>query len=481
MSNSVEKLIIRQELSLRDALKVIDHNGSGKVLVVDDDGVLVGVATDGDIRRALLRDRTLETPIHEVMNRDFLWLPHTASTDEINSSFRKSIRFIPLIDEDGKPVDLATTKRPHRIPILEPLLDGNELDYLTDCVATNWISSQGRYVKEFEGRFEQLHSGMHAVAVSNGTAALSLALQAVGIGAGDEVIVPDLTFAACGNAVIHAGATPVFVDIESDSWTIDPRSVEANITARTRAIMPVHLYGNACDMDTLKTIAARHRLLVLEDCAEALGTKLKGMPVGTFGDAATFSFFGNKTISTGEGGMILFRDPGHANHARLLRDHGMSPERRYWHEVVGFNFRLTNMQAAIGVAQLERLELFVEKKRELAKCYTEILGELEGVVLPNRDVNVFHSYWLYSILFPSHSVRDAVAAFLAHEGIETRPLFHPMHTMPAFAEYPARQPLPISCDVSGRGLSLPSAVTLSLDDAASIANLIKDQYSAAAS
>ena len=240
------------------------------------------------------------------------------------------------------------------IPIYKPDLGGNEKKYVNECIDTSWISSRGRFVQEFERRFSERIKVAHATAVSNGTVALHLALEALGIQDGDEVIVPTLTYIASVNAISYTGATPVFCDSDALSWQMDPEDIRRRITPKTRAIMVVHLYGQACDMDAIMRIAKEHNLFVIEDCAEAFGTLYKGQHVGAFGDIATFSFFGNKTITTGEGGMVVSNDKALLERARHLKGQGLAAHREYWHDVIGFNYRMTNIQAAIGLAQLER-------------------------------------------------------------------------------------------------------------------------------
>ncbi|RYZ75585.1 MAG: aminotransferase class I/II-fold pyridoxal phosphate-dependent enzyme, partial [Proteobacteria bacterium] len=334
----------------------IDGNAHGVCFVVDGEGKLAGGITDGDVRRALLAGKGLNASAQDVMVANFFSLPADSSSALIQNNLSERIRVIPLLNPEGIPVDFATRSRYHRISVLEPNLKGNELAYVTDCIQTNWISSQGSYVRRFEEDLRNYAGANYALAVSNGTVALHLALKALGIGPGDEVIVPSLTFAASANAVIHAGATPVFADVEAETWTIDVAAARKLIGPRTKAIMPVHLYGHPCRMDELQDLVNSHDIQLVEDCAESLGSLYKGRQTGSFGAAACFSFFGNKTITTGEGGMVLFRDLSCFEMGAVLRDHGMSKKERYWHDVVGFNYRLTNMQAAIGVAQMERVD-----------------------------------------------------------------------------------------------------------------------------
>lgn len=475
-SPSIEELLIRDDRTIRDALAVIDRNAQGICFAVDGAGKLVGVLTDGDIRRALIAGRSLDHPLREVMQREFTALPVHTPVEAIQQRLNETVRNIPLVDERGVPVDHASLRRAHRIQVMSPQLDGNELAYVTECLKTGWISSQGAYVKRFEAQFAERCAMPHALAVSNGTVAIHLALEALGVGEGDEVIVPDLTFAASINTVIHARATPVIADVHPDTWTLDPGEVERLITPRTKAIMPVHLYGHPCHMDELLALARAHDLLVVEDCAEALGATYNGRPVGSFGDAATFSFFGNKTITTGEGGMTLFRDPAVADRAAVLRDHGMDKQKRYWHQLVGFNYRMTNVQAAIGVAQLERLEGFVQAKRRLAMRYNEGLGALGHVTLPPEEPWAHNGYWLYScILGEGFGIgRDELMEKLLKNGVETRPLFYPLHEMPPYARYVRPgQRFEVSTRLSRSGISLPSSVTITEEEQRDVLSAIR--------
>lgn len=359
------------------------------------------------------------------------------------------------------------------IPILEPHLSGNELQYVTECIQSNWISSQGKFVTQFEEIFEERIPNYHAVAVSNGTVALHLALVALGIGEGDEVIVPNLTFAASINAIMYCGASPVLVDVDPNTCVLDPQQVRQAVSSKTRAIMPVHLYGFPCDMDALQQIADEFDLLIVEDAAEALGSQYRGKPVGSLGNAATFSFFGNKTITTGEGGMVVFRDGDIADKARMLRDHGMSKSRRYWHEVIGYNYRMTNLQAAVGVAQMESLNGFIAKKRAIAKKYSKALSVIDGITPPLEVEHCFNSHWLYWVKIDTSIVDpQAIAEELIKAEIETRPLFYPLHIQPPYTAVKRMENLNSSIMLANSGLCLPTAVTLSEKDQDRVINEI---------
>ena len=459
----INKLTLQADVSLRDAIQAIQRGGLGVCFILQE-GCLSGVVTDGDVRRALLNGSTLEDNIDTIMKKSFYSLPVNSPLNLIQEKI-KQYKYIPIINDIGEFVDLATPERYHQIPLVQPELSGNELEYVTDCIQTSWISSQGKYVRQFEEKFGEYVGCLNTLAVSNGTVALHLALVALGVGPGDEVIVPDLTFAATVNAILYTGATPVLVDVDPMTMVIKPELVTAAVTNRTKAIMPVHLYGYPADLESLMAIANQYNLLVVEDCAEALGSFYQGAHVGTFGDAAIFSFFGNKTITTGEGGMLLCKNPSIRDRAKILRDHGMSPKRRYWHEEVGFNYRLTNIQAAIGVAQLEKIDYLVNRKRWLASVYKKLLVDIPHIQLPKEPhgSHSVNSYWLYTIILSKEYAhrRDEILKFLANHGIEARPAFIPMHRMPPYLQYSqSDEKYSASNHLSDGGISLPSSISI---------------------
>jgi perosamine synthetase len=469
------EMLVTRSARVRQALTQLDSIGLGFLIVVDDVGALAGVLTDGDIRRALLREGTLDDPVEVAMHADCVSLPATASAAEINDALTDRISFLPLVDENGRPVDYASRDRHRRFPVAEPLLDGNEEAYVVECVRTGWISSQGHFVGRFERAVAEFHDAAYAVAVSNGTAALHLALLSLGVGPGDEVIVPDFTFAATASAVLHAGAVPVFVDVDPETWTMDPEAAARAVTGRTRAILPVHVYGHPCDMAALTELAAERGLVVVEDVAEAFGARADSRLAGTFGDAACFSFFGNKTLTTGEGGMVLLRDEKAFERARVLRDHGMAPDRRYWHVEAGHNYRLTNLQAAVGVAQMERVDDVLTRKRALAARYDETLADVPGIRLPARAPWAEPVCWLYTVGVTDELglTRDELAERLLLTGTETRPVFYPLHEMPPFRPFARAGSFPVTEAIAASGLSLPSAVTLTADDVDTVAKAVR--------
>ncbi len=355
------------------------------------------------------------------------------------------------------------------IPVASVDLRGNEEDYALQAIRSTWISSTGAFLSRFEQEFAGCCEIPHALAVANGTVALHLVLAALNIGPGDEVIVPSLTYIATGNAPRYVGAEPVFVDVDPQTWTLCPRAVEQAITSRTRAIIPVHLMGHPADMDALNRLAAIHGLWVIEDAAEALFARYKGRPVGSLGHAATFSFFGNKLLTCGEGGAVTTTDDRLAARLRILRGQGMDPDRRYYFPVTGFNFRLTNVAAAILCAQMERREAILARRREIYALYDELLTGLPGVRLQPRAPWAELSPWMYSAVIDEKEAgcsRDQVMAALAADGIESRPMFIPLHTLPPFREESRRrgEVLPVTDGLSMRALMLPTYNTLTQAD-----------------
>jgi perosamine synthetase len=359
--------------------------------------------------------------------------------------------------------------KPPLIPVYRPDLTGNERRYVLDCVESGWISSNGDYIARFERAFAEFTGARHAIAVCNGTVALHLALHCLGIGAGDEVIVPTFTYISSVNAIAYTGATPVFAESREADWLLDPIDVEKRITPRTRAIMLVHLYGAACNVEAFRDIARRYDLKIVEDCAEALGTTVQGRHVGMAGDVAAFSFFGNKTITTGEGGMVVTNDDALAARLRQAKGQGQSLTKRYWHEVLGFNYRMTNIAAAIGLAQVERVEAILARKRRLGEIYRSMAAALP-VAFQRISPDVASSHWLVTILLPRGINREKVMEDMLAANVDTRPTFFCAHTMPMYA---SSEVFATAQDVAARGLSLPSYPTMSDGDVARVVEALR--------
>jgi len=345
---------------------------------------------------------------------------------------------------------------------------------MKECLDTGWVSYAGSFVSLFEERFAACIDADHAVATMNGTAALHLALAALGIGPGDEVIVPTLTFIAPVNAVTYTGATPVFVDAEERTWNMDVRLVEEKITGRTRAILPVHLFGHPVDLDPLLEIAGKYGLYVVEDASESLGARYKGKNVGVLGDIGCFSFNANKLITTGGGGMLVTGNAALAEKARFLSSQAKALGAAYFHPDIGYNYRMTNVQAAMGVAQLEQIEEYLAAKRQNALLYNAQLADVEGVVGPLEEDWATHSYWLYSVLVDGCPLsRDELVLKLADAGMESRPFFLPIHSLPPYRNR-CHGDFPVAGRLAGRGLNLPSSVGLQEEEILRVCRKLKE-------
>jgi perosamine synthetase len=366
-----------------------------------------------------------------------------------------------------------------KIRVAEPVLDGNESKYVLNCLEENWISSRGKYIDAFEGLLAEYCGTKHAIVTNNGTTSLHLALSAMGITDGDEIIMPTLSYVATANAAAYCNATPVFVDSEPDYFSMDPEKIENAITPRTKAIMTVPLYGHPVDMDPIQKIAEKHGLAVVEDSAESLGAEYKGKKVGSLALCSSFSFFGNKTITTGEGGAITTDDEALATRMRYLRGQAVDPTKNYWHKDIGFNYRMTNIAAAIGVAQAERLPIHVERRRLVASWYKDALWSHQSFLqLPKQAEWAKHSYWMYTVMFRDAdlSLRDAMIQELVKLGVETRPVFYPIHTMPSHFR---NQRYPVSERCSYSGLNLPTHGRMTKADVEIVAESLSKAYAIA--
>ncbi len=364
------------------------------------------------------------------------------------------------------------------IPVNQPLLDGNEKKYLNQCIDSGWISSEGPFVEQFEREFSRRVGRTYGIAVSNGSVALDVALAALELRPGDEIIVPTFTIISCVAAVVRCGAVPVLVDSDPHTWNMDLSQIEARITARTRAIMAVHIYGLPVDMARLQSIATRHSLAIIEDAAEMHGQTCHGRPCGSFGALSTFSFYPNKHLTTGEGGMVVTDDLHLAERCRSLRNLCFKASQRFVHDELGWNFRLTNLQAAVGVAQLERLDEFVERKRAMGHYYNELLGHTDGLQLPvDRTDYARNIYWVYGLVLQDEVHRDAksLMTMLIERGIGCRPFFWPMHEQPVFS---ARglffgESYPVAERLARRGFYIPSGLALTRDQMAESAKQVR--------
>lgn len=364
-------------------------------------------------------------------------------------------------------------------PVAAPMLNGNERAYVLDCIDSTWISSKGSYIDKFEKSFSDFCSSKYALACSSGTTALHLALLAHGVGPGDEVIVPTLTFVATANAVIYCGAKPVFVDAQPRTWTLNPEHLEKLMTTRTKGIIVVHLYGHPVDMDPVMKIAAERGLFVLEDAAEAIGATYRSRPVGSIGHSAVFSLFGNKIITTGEGGIVTTNSPEVAHQVSILKGQGMDPDHRYWHPVIGYNYRMTNIQAAIGCAQLERVNWHIEQRKRVAQRYRQNLENDVRLTLPVEESWAQSVYWMFSVLIrdTDERGRDEMIQRLADSGVETRPIFYPMHVLPPYRSLQPDTEFPVATKVAATGINLPTHAGLTNDDVDEICEILEQVLS----
>lgn len=417
-------------------------NGRGFVFVTDASGRLKGFASLAMMRKALMQGGHLANQT-------------LADVAAPWGTALEPLGVEPQLDGEGRIIGLDVSGPQPFLPVSEPDLTHREMRYAFDAFLSTWISSTGDYIRRFEQDFADKAGMAHGVATSNGTVSLHLAMATLGIGEGDEVIVPDLTFAASINTVLHVGARPVIVDVDRDTWCLTVEAIERAITPRTRAIMPVHVFGRPAPMSEITELARARGLYIIEDCAEAHGAKYNGQTVGSFSDISSFSFFANKIITTGEGGICLTNDPDTAARMRMLRDHGMRPERRYWHEEPGFNFRMTNMQAAIGCAQIERMDELLAMRAAVHARYVEALSGIPGVMFaPPMSQRAEPVTWFSCAQVPEEK-RDELIAACKAANIDLRPFFHGLSAMPAYRRF-ARK-CPNSGWLSRTGVNLPTS------------------------
>lgn len=471
------EVVLDKSHPLSDAMDGMNQLGRRFCLVTDARRV-IGVITDGDIRRYLRAGGAIDDHSEKAMNHSFTSLSPETDPEEVQRALRH-LTFIPILDAHGSLVYVATPDRPHRIPLAEPFIGDAEETKLLECFHSGWISSRSPFVAEFEEAFSTYIGVDQGVCVSNGTVAIELALRALGIKAGDEIIVPDLTFGATANAVLNVGASPRFVDVTEDDWGMDPAALAEAISAKTRGVILVHLYGAPARLEEIRAICDTRGILLIEDCAEAIGARISGSHVGAVGDAATFSFFANKTITTGEGGYVTFRGDEALQSARLIRDHGLSrnSNEHYWHSIQGGNMRMTGLQAAIGIAQLERAEDITGVKRGLADQFRSELEGVHDIDIRGDLRNDTNSHWLVVAVLSGELAqkRHELQSHLGMMGIETRLGFQPLHQMPAFAEYFHGSPIPErSISISEQILCLPSGAKVGPGQVRTTAAAIKE-------
>ena len=463
--SKIKDITITLPDKLENIIKRIDKSGLGIIFIVDRIGRLKASITDGDIRRFYLKKKKLPSVIKsssQILNKKPFSLSISSNIQTIlkylepNIIKDRTFKCIPLIDKKRVIIDVATKENPRDYPVAQPEIGSKELQNVIKAVRSGWISSRGAYIQTFEKKFSKFLKGGFSVSTTSGTTALQLAITSLGISNNDEVIVPSFTFAGSINSIINSGAKPVIVDVEPETWTIDLNEIKKAYTNKTKAIMIVHIYGQPCKIDEIKRFCKSKKILLIEDCAEAVGAKYKNRLVGLDGDCSCFSFFANKTLTTGEGGMAVFKSQKVAEYAKILRNHGMSISKNYWHNFAGFNYRMTNIQAAIGVAQLERINSLLIKRKKIFDNYNRLLKKAKNVkLLPINDWSE-NSYWLYTVILDNNSTRDYVIKSLKNSGIDVRPSFYPLHLMPPYKKF-SKSKCKISEQIGLCGMSLPSS------------------------
>jgi perosamine synthetase len=443
--------VCRRAESLLSVMEKCLDNGLGSCLVVEDNQQLIGRISLDDIRGAIA-DGTAAA--HPTLDHHLRAARSTAEAVSRNDAVADDV-LRAIVDSRGHLTGVSIDRSMQPIQVSRPDLSREEFRALLDAFVSSWISSKGPYVDKFEGTFRDFVGAGHGIAVTNGTVALHLALVALGIGPGDEVIVPDLTFAATINAVLYCGATPVLVDVDPQTWCMTVETMAPACTSRTRAVIPVHLYGRPAEIGPIVEFARPRGIAVVEDCAEAPGARYDGRMVGRFGDVACFSFYANKIVTTGEGGMCLTDDSRLARSIRQLRDHGMTPGRSYWHERVGYNYRLTNLQAAIGHAQLARIDGTLKRNRRIEALYRDTLAGLPEITFaPTMPAEYEPVVWLACARVPADR-RDRILEAARRASIEMRPFFHPLSQLPPYVRF--GRPFVNSAELAKTGLNLPTS------------------------
>lgn len=468
-NKNINKFFIQAPCAFSNILKKMNRNLYGVIFVVNKNNKLIGSISDGDIRRKILQKGKIINFIKddfELINKNTISANINDNKEkllELFSIHKPKIRCLPLLNNKGSVVDICFLDKLNSIPLLQPFIDKSEIKNVLNCLQTGWLSSKGIYVKKFEKKFSSFVGGGYGVSVTNGTAAIELALASLGIGRGDEVIIPNYTFGATINAVINIGALPVVVDIDKKTWTISKNEIKKNITTKTKALLIVHTYGIVCDLEGISKIAKKNKIKIVEDCAEALGSKYKKKFLGNYGDCSTFSFYPNKTITTGEGGMIVFKDKNVYEKSLILRNQGREINDIYFkHKYRGFNYRMSNIQAAIGYSQMFKIKKFLTLRKKIFLYYDKIFKKIRNLELIPKLKNTENSYWLYTLKINGihHRKRDKLIEKLKERGIETRPGFYPLNKMEPFRKY-CRSKYSSSEEVSFKSISLPSSPFLS--------------------
>jgi perosamine synthetase len=463
--NKNEKLKIvtlSEEATIKEAMEKISEAGLRMVFVIDEEKKLLGVATDGDIRRAILSGKDLSSGIKEIMIKNPInFKEGTPATDLLKKMLEKDIQEIPLVDENGVLKDVALLSEIKSIPLSSPDITNKEIEIIKQVLSTPFLSI-GPKVKEFEKKIADFVGAKYAVAVNSGTSGLHLVVRSLGIKEGDEVITSPFSFIASANCMLFERAKPVFVDIDEKTLCIDPAKIEEKITKKTKAILPVHVFGHPCDMDEIMRIAKKHNLAIIEDACEAIGAEYKGKMAGSFGDCGVFAFYPNKQITTAEGGMIVTSDEKIAKLCQSMRNQGRD-EGDEWlcHSRLGYNYRMSELSAALGVTQMERIGEMLEKRQKIADMYNQKLSEIEELKIPYVSPNAQISWFVYVIRLDdnkfSREDRNIIIQKLKSRGIDSREYFPPIHLEPLYVNMFGFKPgdFEITERVSGSTIALP--------------------------
>jgi len=481
-SVSIDKYIIKLPQMLNSVLKKIDSNLKGIIFIVDAQNKLIGSITDGDIRRGMMKNQVNDTVNYnsQFINKNPFFLKYTSSIKKIlfhleNKKNNRKYKCIPLVDDNKIIKDISTIESLRKYPLINLKIHNSEINSVVDAMKKGWISSAGSYVSQFEEDFTRYIGRGFSTTTSSGTTALELALKVFDIGYGDELILPNFSFAASINSIINVGAKPIVVDINPKTWTIDTNQIEKKISKKTKAIMPVHIYGQPCEMAKIKKIAKLKNLFVIEDAAEALGATYKKLKIGLDSDCACFSFYANKTITTGEGGMVIFKNKKNFDKANKIKNHGMSNKKYYFHETIGSNYRMTNIQAAIGVEQLKKIKSLILARKKIFKYYDKKLSKFSFIKLLPKNGWSTNSYWLYTILIENLGLtkRQKLINNLLKKGIETRPAFYPFSSMKIYNKY-CSENYKFSEKIAFNSISLPSTNLNQPDQDFIIDNIINE-------
>ena len=476
LPKNIEYFVVKINSKINHALKKINKNLYGIIFVVSDTNTLLGSISDGDIRRYIIKHKNISEKIiinSKLINKNVKTINSQDDDKKLFNLLEKGYKVVPKVNKQNQLVDICTYKNIISFPISTPQISKEEVSLVNKCLQTGWISSRGSYIDTFEKKFSEFLNFGHSVAVSSGTTALELAIKSLQLPKKSEIILPNFTFAATINSIINSGMIPVLCDVRKDTWTIDYLKIKKLINNKTKAIMPVQIYGQAYHVDIIHKIAKEKNLYIIEDCAEGLGGKYKNKIVNKKADVICYSFFANKVITTGEGGMAVFKDIKNFNTAKMIRSHGMDPVKKYNHNIEGSNYRMTNIQAAIGMAQLKKIDYFLKKRKIIFSIYDKYLSKVKYISLLPKNTWSKNSYWLYTILVNDFGPRkrEILLERLNKNGIEARNGFISLNKMKPFKKY-SKIHLPISNYLSENSISLPTSINLTKNQIKYIVDLL---------